>query len=106
MSTEFVPAAEVRPTTFAVRASDHVARGQQRGEELRTGIVSTLDAYRRYFSHLSITEAAVQSAATSSSQPPLGKTRHLIIVLRLSLFRRPVRLTPQVSSVFPKTGIG
>ena len=68
MSTEFVPAAEVRPTTFAVRASDHVARGQQRGEELRTGIVSTLDAYRRYFSHLSITEAAVQSAAASSWQ--------------------------------------
>ena len=66
MSTEFVPAAEVRPTTFAVRASDHVARGRQRGEELRTGIASALDAYRRYFSHLSIAEAAVQSAAASS----------------------------------------
>ena len=66
MSTEFVPAAEVRPTTFAVRASDHVARGRQRGEELRTGIASALHAYRRYFSHLSIAEAAVQSAAASS----------------------------------------
>ncbi len=66
MSTEFVPAAEVRPVTFAVHASDHVERGHRRGEELRTGIASTLDAYRRYFSHLSITEAAVHSAATSS----------------------------------------
>ncbi|AZU01872.1 C45 family autoproteolytic acyltransferase/hydolase [Brevibacterium linens] len=66
MSTEFVPAAEVRPVTFAVHASDHVERGHRRGEELRTGIASALDAYRRYFSHLSITEAAVASAAVSS----------------------------------------
>ncbi|MGO1908681.1 MAG: C45 family autoproteolytic acyltransferase/hydrolase, partial [Brevibacterium linens] len=68
MSTEFVPAAEVRPVTFAVHASDHIERGHRRGEELRTGIASTLVAYRRYFSHLSITEAAVHSAATSSWQ--------------------------------------
>ena len=68
MSTEFVPAAEVRPTTLAVRASDHHERGHRRGQELRTGIASTLDAYRRYFSHLSITEAAVDSAAASSWQ--------------------------------------
>lgn len=66
MNIEFVPAAEVRPTTFAVRANDHVARGRQRGEELRTGIASALHAYRRYFSHLSIAEAAVKSAAASS----------------------------------------
>ncbi|WP_169253351.1 C45 family peptidase [Brevibacterium sp. 'Marine'] len=66
MSTEFVPAAEVRPVTFAVRANDHIERGHRRGQELRTGIASTLDAYRRYFSHLSITEAAVESAAVSS----------------------------------------
>ncbi|MGO3071732.1 MAG: C45 family autoproteolytic acyltransferase/hydrolase [Brevibacterium linens] len=66
MSTEFVPAAEVRPVTFAVHASDHIERGHRRGEELRTGIASTLVAYRRYFSHLSITEAAVASAAVSS----------------------------------------
>jgi hypothetical protein len=31
---------------------------------------------------------------------PIGKTRHLIIRSRLPLFRRPVRLTPQVSPVF------
>ncbi|MCU4295513.1 isopenicillin acyltransferase [Brevibacterium permense] len=66
MSTEFVPAAEVRPVAFAVHASDHVERGRRRGEELRTGIASTVDAYRRYFSHLSIAEAAVESAAESS----------------------------------------
>lgn len=32
---------------------------------------------------------------------PIGKTRHLIIRSRLPLFRRPVRLTPQVSPVVP-----
>jgi hypothetical protein len=31
---------------------------------------------------------------------PIGKTRHLIIRSRLPLFRRPVRLSPQVSPVF------
>ncbi|WP_152346968.1 C45 family autoproteolytic acyltransferase/hydolase [Brevibacterium sp. CFH 10365] len=66
MSTEFVPAAEVRPTTFAVRASDHIERGHRRGQELRTGIESTRRAYRRYFSHLSIPEAAVESATVAS----------------------------------------
>ncbi|WP_181272652.1 C45 family autoproteolytic acyltransferase/hydolase [Brevibacterium oceani] len=66
MSTEFVPAAEVRPVTFAVRASDHRERGRRRGAELRTGIASTLAAYRRYFAHLNIAEAAVRTAATSS----------------------------------------
>jgi isopenicillin-N N-acyltransferase-like protein len=66
MSTEFVPAAEVRPETFTVRANDHIDRGRKRGVQLRNGIDSTLTAYRRYFSHLSIAEAAVRSAATSS----------------------------------------
>ncbi|MCY4127214.1 MAG: hypothetical protein OXF59_18880, partial [Pseudomonas sp.] len=33
---------------------------------------------------------------------PLGFRRHLIIVLRLSLFVRPVRLTPQVTAVVKK----
>jgi isopenicillin-N N-acyltransferase-like protein len=66
MSTEFVPAAEVRPVTFAVRASDPRERGRRRGAELRTGIASTLAAYRRYFAHLNIAEAAVRTAATSS----------------------------------------
>jgi isopenicillin-N N-acyltransferase-like protein len=66
MSTEFVPAAEVRPETFTVRANDHIDRGRQRGAQLRNGIDSTLTAYRRYFSHLSIAEAAVRSTATSS----------------------------------------
>ncbi|HJF75354.1 MAG TPA: C45 family peptidase, partial [Brevibacterium linens] len=49
-----------------VHANDHIERGHRRGDELRTGIASTVNAYRRYFSHLSITEAAVHSAATSS----------------------------------------
>ncbi|WP_209323985.1 C45 family autoproteolytic acyltransferase/hydolase [Brevibacterium renqingii] len=66
MSAQFVPAAEARPETFAVRAADHIDRGRRRGQELRTGIGSALSAYRRYFSHLSITEADVRSAAASS----------------------------------------
>jgi isopenicillin-N N-acyltransferase-like protein len=66
LSTEFVAAAEVRPETFTVRADDHVDRGRRRGQELRTGIASTLEAYRRYFDHLNIAEAAVRSAAASS----------------------------------------
>jgi len=35
------------------------------------------------------------------SKPPIGNTRHFLIRSRLPLFRRPVRLTPQVSPVFP-----
>jgi isopenicillin-N N-acyltransferase-like protein len=66
LSTEFVPAAEVRPETFTVRADDHIDRGHKRGQELRTGITSTLAAYRRYFDHLNIAEEAVRSAAASS----------------------------------------
>lgn len=66
MSAEFVPAADVRPGTFTVRASDHCERGRRRGAELRTGIGSTLTAYRRYYAHLSIAEAAVRTAATAS----------------------------------------
>lgn len=66
MSTEYVPAAAVRPETFTVRAADHIDRGHRRGQELRTGIASTLAAYRRYFAHLNIAEAAVRSAALSS----------------------------------------
>ncbi|WP_166974214.1 C45 family autoproteolytic acyltransferase/hydolase [Brevibacterium atlanticum] len=66
MSTEFVPAADVRPVNFAVRAADHIDRGRRRGTELRTGIAPTLAAYRRYFAHLNIAEAAVRTAATSS----------------------------------------
>ncbi|MGC2939132.1 MULTISPECIES: C45 family autoproteolytic acyltransferase/hydolase [unclassified Brevibacterium] len=66
MSTEFVPAADVRPVTFAVRASDHRERGRRRGAELRTGIASTLAAYRRYFAHLNIAEATVRTAASTS----------------------------------------
>lgn len=66
MTVQFVPAAEVRPETFSARAADHVERGSQRGRELRTGVESTLSAYRRYFAHLTIAEADVASAATSS----------------------------------------
>ncbi|TGD11001.1 C45 family peptidase [Brevibacterium sp. S111] len=66
MSTQFVPAADVRPETFTVRAADHIDRGRRRGQTLRTGIASTLAAYRRYFAHLSIAEADVRSAAMSS----------------------------------------
>ncbi|WP_231443130.1 C45 family autoproteolytic acyltransferase/hydolase [Brevibacterium zhoupengii] len=66
MSTEYVPAAEVRPETFTVRASDHLRRGTQRGRELRTGIESAIAGYRRYFDFLSIAEADVRAAAASS----------------------------------------
>ncbi|UVI35655.1 C45 family autoproteolytic acyltransferase/hydolase [Brevibacterium spongiae] len=66
MTTQFVPAAEVRPETFTVHADDHRERGHRRGQMLATGIASTLTAYRRYFDHLSIAEADVRSAATSS----------------------------------------
>lgn len=66
MSTEYVPAAEVRPETFTVRASDHLRRGTQRGRELRTGIESAIAGYRRYFEFLSIAEADVRAAAASS----------------------------------------
>ncbi|MGO3062485.1 MAG: C45 family autoproteolytic acyltransferase/hydrolase, partial [Brevibacterium aurantiacum] len=66
MSTEYVPAAEVRPETFMVRASDHLRRGTQRGRELRTGIESAIAGYRRYFEFLSIAEADVRAAAASS----------------------------------------
>ena len=66
MSTEYVPAAEVRPETFISRAADHVQRGAQRGRELRTGIESAIAGYRRYFEFLSIAEADVRAAAASS----------------------------------------
>lgn len=66
MSTEYVPAAEVRPETFMVRASDHLRRGTQRGRELRTGIESAIAGYRRYFDFLSIAEDDVRAAAASS----------------------------------------
>ncbi|WP_350269730.1 C45 family peptidase [Brevibacterium sp. CBA3109] len=66
MSTEYVPAAEVRPETFTARAADHVQRGGQRGRELRTGIESAIAGYRRYFEFLSIAEADVRAAAGSS----------------------------------------
>lgn len=66
MSTEYVPAAEVRPESFTVRASDHLRRGAQRGRELRTGIESAIAGYRRYFEFLSIAEADVRAAAASS----------------------------------------
>ncbi|KIQ09676.1 hypothetical protein PflCFBP13514_16125 [Pseudomonas fluorescens] len=36
---------------------------------------------------------------TLKNRSPIGKTRHLIIRSRLPLFRRPVRLSPQVSPV-------
>jgi hypothetical protein len=36
---------------------------------------------------------------TPKNRSPIGKTRHLIIRSRLPLFRRPVRLSPQVSPV-------
>lgn len=66
MSTEYVPAAEVRPETFTSRAADHVQRGAQRGRELRTGIESAIAGYRRYFEFLSIAEVDVRAAAASS----------------------------------------
>lgn len=66
MSAEFVPAADVRPEVFTVRASDHIGRGKQRGRQLRTGIESAIAGYRRYFAHLSIAEADVRSAADAS----------------------------------------
>ncbi|MBM6589523.1 C45 family peptidase [Brevibacterium sp. RIT 803] len=66
MSTEYVPAAEVRPETFISRAADHVQRGAQRGRELRTGIESAIAGYRRYFEFLSIAEADVRAAAAAS----------------------------------------
>lgn len=66
MTTEYVPAAEVRPETFTSRAPDHVRRGTQRGHELRTGIDSAIAGYRRYFEFLSIAEADVRSAAAAS----------------------------------------
>lgn len=66
MSTEYVPAAEVRPETFTSRAADHIQRGHQRGHELRTGIASAIAGYRRYFEFLSIAEAEVRAAAASS----------------------------------------
>lgn len=66
MSTDYVPAAEVRPEVFTSRAADHVQRGAQRGRELRTGIDSAIAGYRRYFEFLSIAEADVRAAAASS----------------------------------------
>ncbi|GAA1862913.1 C45 family autoproteolytic acyltransferase/hydolase [Brevibacterium marinum] len=66
MTTEYVPAAEVRPETFTSRADDHVRRGVQRGHELRTGIDSAIAGYRRYFEFLTIAEADVRSAAAAS----------------------------------------
>lgn len=66
MSTEYVPAVEVRPETFTSRAPDHVQRGTQRGRELATGIASAIAGYRRYFEFLSIAEMDVRVAAESS----------------------------------------
>ena len=66
MSAQVVPAAEVRPETFRTRAPDQRQRGRQRGRQLATGIASTLSAYRRYFRHLAIAEAAVGTAAEAS----------------------------------------
>ena len=66
MSTDYVPAAEVRPEVFTSRAPDHVQRGAQRGRELRTGIDSAIAGYRRYFEFLSIAAADVRTAAASS----------------------------------------
>ncbi|VCU66949.1 hypothetical protein [Pseudomonas synxantha] len=36
---------------------------------------------------------------TLKNRSPIGKTRHLMSISRLPLFRRPVRLSPQVSPV-------
>ncbi|MCT2182244.1 C45 family peptidase [Brevibacterium casei] len=66
MSTEVVPAANVRPELFVTRARDHVQRGLQRGRELRTGIGSAIAGYQRYFSFLGIAEADVRAAAGDS----------------------------------------
>ncbi|MDN5877250.1 MAG: C45 family peptidase [Brevibacterium sp.] len=66
MSTDYVPAAEVRPEVFTSRAADHIQRGAQRGRELRTGIDSAIAGYRRYFEFLSIAEADVRAAASAS----------------------------------------
>lgn len=65
-TAEFVPAAEIEPETFTVRASDLRERGLRRGQELREGIARTLAGYRQYFAHLQIAEADVATAATAS----------------------------------------
>ncbi|SDS63188.1 isopenicillin-N N-acyltransferase like protein [Brevibacterium sandarakinum] len=66
MSTDYVPAAEVRPEVFTSHAADHLQRGAQRGRELRTGIDSAIAGYRRYFEFLSIAEEDVRGAAAAS----------------------------------------
>ncbi|RAB11013.1 isopenicillin acyltransferase, partial [Burkholderia multivorans] len=66
MSTEVVPAANVRPELFVTRARDHVQRGLQRGRDLRTGIGSAIAGSQRYFSFLGIAGADVRAAAGDS----------------------------------------
>ncbi len=65
-TAEFVPAADIEPEIFTVRAPDLRQRGLLRGQELSEGIGRTLAGYRRYFEHLRIVEADVRTAASAS----------------------------------------
>jgi len=79
----------LKPTRPGLHPPSQIAKGRSASVQMtrccqETGFKSVISA----------------SLNSPKNRSPIGKTRHLIIRSRLPLFRRPVRLSPQVSPVF------
>jgi len=78
----------LKPTQPGLQPSPRIAKGRDASVQMTCCCLEFV-----------FKSAPAPSLNAPKNRSPIGKTRHLIIRLRLPLFRRPVRLSPQVSPV-------